>query len=596
MSTKETETSVFISYATPDRARAFEICDHLEALGHDCWIAPRNIRSGFDYGEEIIRGIERSRCFVVILSAAANDSIYVKREVERAVAKAKPVFPVRVEDVLPSPALELHLASLHFLDAWQGALREHVITLANNLSGAVLQNHEQEVTTPDTWKRSVYFASTSAGVLLLAWLLIQTPKKPDMPGAGPPPPDFPGGTIRELSPPQTQFSCSGHFGPVVRCSIGTGLNVLVRSPQGTEFVIPGGSGNSSTVSGRMFVHNTFLPWLGRGTTASIQYAEGVLSDPVTLPDIADTPAAVHVVSPNSDAPPLFYALIPHGYSFLQNKNAHGAYLFFAPQDAYDIEWTTDNNGFVRAEKMPWENVGAGPVWIEELRSEDPLSLSIRWRTPGGEWAEPAQYHIDSPSLRRASAMLSSYDLASSISCSRESWHYFPAHIRCKTSIGLPLGELFSDLHWGTDTNELHSLDDFDFSSWASELSYSTTYHLGEELPCLGNASPSEWHQRCQTYVTSSIQTECGNDIDCRNRLAQSWNSRINEAVRSALSRERFVEEHKNYFVPWREATSSTSAAHFLAVSESAPDVFFRATRVGDSAPVSVRVRVSNSVP
>jgi hypothetical protein len=126
--------AAFISYASPDRERAREIADALEQRGLRCWIAPRDVRPGHDYGAEIIHGIERSRCLVLVLSEAANKSTFVRREVVTAVNRQKPVFPIRVADVLPSPALELYVSSTHWIDAWSGALVDHVRKLAEDLA------------------------------------------------------------------------------------------------------------------------------------------------------------------------------------------------------------------------------------------------------------------------------------------------------------------------------------------------------------------------------------------------------------------------------------------------------------------------------
>jgi len=126
--------SAFICHAKADAERAEEIAATLEERGLTCWIAPRDARVGHDYAQEILRGIERSRCLVLVLSDAANTSTFVKREVERAVTKRKPVFPVRVEDVMPSPGLELFVASTHWIDAFAGRLVDHIDRLAQDLA------------------------------------------------------------------------------------------------------------------------------------------------------------------------------------------------------------------------------------------------------------------------------------------------------------------------------------------------------------------------------------------------------------------------------------------------------------------------------
>src|SRR5262245_49860127 len=125
--------SAFISHASNDGATATAVCRHLEAAGFRCWIAPRDVRPGQDYPSEIIRGIELSKCLVLILSDEANGSKFVRAEVERAYSKGKPVFPIRIQEVLPSRALELFISTKHWIDAWKGDLGQHAAKLAQEL-------------------------------------------------------------------------------------------------------------------------------------------------------------------------------------------------------------------------------------------------------------------------------------------------------------------------------------------------------------------------------------------------------------------------------------------------------------------------------
>ena len=110
---------VFVSYATADQEAAFRLCRLLEEQGVGCWIAPRDVTPGADYGEAIIRAIEGTPATLLLLSAQSNASIHVAHEVERATSKRKRVIPVRLEDIQPGPSLELHLATAHWLDAWR---------------------------------------------------------------------------------------------------------------------------------------------------------------------------------------------------------------------------------------------------------------------------------------------------------------------------------------------------------------------------------------------------------------------------------------------------------------------------------------------
>ena len=126
--------SAFISYASENREKADEICASLEQRGLTCWIAPRNIRAGREYADEIIHGLERSAAVVLVLSEAANTSVFVLREIERAVSKDINVVPVRIEEVTPSPGLELFISGTHWMDVWRGTWDDHMDRLVRDLN------------------------------------------------------------------------------------------------------------------------------------------------------------------------------------------------------------------------------------------------------------------------------------------------------------------------------------------------------------------------------------------------------------------------------------------------------------------------------
>jgi len=132
--TTSDERVAFISYASENTKKAEAVCASLEERGVACWMAPRDVRTGREYADEIIAAIERSTSVVLILSEAANTSVYVPREIERAVSKQKPIFSVRIEDVTPSPDLELFISGIQWIDAWTGSWSDHMNRLARDLS------------------------------------------------------------------------------------------------------------------------------------------------------------------------------------------------------------------------------------------------------------------------------------------------------------------------------------------------------------------------------------------------------------------------------------------------------------------------------
>ena len=122
---------VFISYSSKDKPAADATCAVLESRGIRCWMAPRDIVPGADWGESIIDAIHASRAFILVFSANANNSVQIKREVERAINKAIPVIPLRIENVVPVKSLEYFLSTPHWLDAFSPPLERHLNYLAD---------------------------------------------------------------------------------------------------------------------------------------------------------------------------------------------------------------------------------------------------------------------------------------------------------------------------------------------------------------------------------------------------------------------------------------------------------------------------------
>src|ERR1700704_3147496 len=100
----------FISYSHQDKPTADAACATLESTGVRCWIAPRDIVPGKDWGESIIDAIEGAKVMVLIFSGHANASPQIKREVERAVNKGISIITVRIEEIAPSKALEYFIS------------------------------------------------------------------------------------------------------------------------------------------------------------------------------------------------------------------------------------------------------------------------------------------------------------------------------------------------------------------------------------------------------------------------------------------------------------------------------------------------------
>ena len=109
---------VFISYCTEDTSVAESVCAELEKAGVVCWMAPRDVRPGENWGRSIIKAIAGSKLMVLVFSGHTNSSRHVNNEIERAVSHRVTIMPFRIEKVQPSEDLELFISSCHWLDAY----------------------------------------------------------------------------------------------------------------------------------------------------------------------------------------------------------------------------------------------------------------------------------------------------------------------------------------------------------------------------------------------------------------------------------------------------------------------------------------------
>jgi TIR domain len=123
----------FVSHSSKDRTYAELVCQSLESHSLRCWIAPRDIQPGVEWGAAIIDGIDRSKVMLVIFSTNANDSAQVRREVERGIGKSMPILPFRIEDANPKGALEFALSNTHWLDGFKPPIEPTLTQLVQSV-------------------------------------------------------------------------------------------------------------------------------------------------------------------------------------------------------------------------------------------------------------------------------------------------------------------------------------------------------------------------------------------------------------------------------------------------------------------------------
>ena len=107
---------IFVSHSSADSEVARDVVGYLERSGLTCWLAARDVDLGDDYSSQVIRAIDRSDRVVVLVSAAANDSPHVRRELERAVGGGRRIVPVRIGRVVASESMSYFLSGSQWID------------------------------------------------------------------------------------------------------------------------------------------------------------------------------------------------------------------------------------------------------------------------------------------------------------------------------------------------------------------------------------------------------------------------------------------------------------------------------------------------
>lgn len=101
----------FISYSTKNQSSADAMRDLFVGNGIKTWMAPGDIPAGSKYAKVINRAVKECACFILVLSEDAQNSVWVAKEVERAVNYRKPIIPVQIENVVLHDEFELYIST-----------------------------------------------------------------------------------------------------------------------------------------------------------------------------------------------------------------------------------------------------------------------------------------------------------------------------------------------------------------------------------------------------------------------------------------------------------------------------------------------------
>ena len=107
---------IFVSHASSDANYAQTVVSQVEGqTSRKCWVAPRDVRPGFDYRSEILESIKSCSHCIVLMSDAANSSDHVLREISLADQYSKRIVMVKINDVGLRSELEYLLHGRHWV-------------------------------------------------------------------------------------------------------------------------------------------------------------------------------------------------------------------------------------------------------------------------------------------------------------------------------------------------------------------------------------------------------------------------------------------------------------------------------------------------
>ena len=102
---------VFISYSSKNQMAADHFKKILDCNGIHSWMAPGDIPLGSKYAQVINKAIRNSSGLLLLLTDNAQKSIWVPKEVERAINYQKPLIPVMLEDVILNDEFEFYICN-----------------------------------------------------------------------------------------------------------------------------------------------------------------------------------------------------------------------------------------------------------------------------------------------------------------------------------------------------------------------------------------------------------------------------------------------------------------------------------------------------
>lgn len=146
----------FISYSTKNQSEADAMKRLIEKNGVSSWMAPYDIPAGSSYSQIINIAIKECACFVLLLSCESQNSVWVLKELDRAISYKKTVIPVQIDDVVLNDKFEFYLCTdqivaINKIDEESSLVKK----IMNTIIGCTGQDYESEFMSNEHYKSGV---------------------------------------------------------------------------------------------------------------------------------------------------------------------------------------------------------------------------------------------------------------------------------------------------------------------------------------------------------------------------------------------------------------------------------------------------------
>ncbi len=101
----------FISYSSKDQSPADSLRTLLKKYRIESWMAPYDIPAGSNYAQVISKALKECSCLILLLTDRSQNSLWVGKEVERAINYRKPIIPIQLEDVILNDVFEFYIST-----------------------------------------------------------------------------------------------------------------------------------------------------------------------------------------------------------------------------------------------------------------------------------------------------------------------------------------------------------------------------------------------------------------------------------------------------------------------------------------------------